>query len=465
MHKALILKILCLLLTAGNLAANHNRRTPIVEAYKSAENSIVNISGKQLVTRRSQSMMDFYNFFGPQRQRQTLQRFELGSGFVVHRDGYIVTNAHVIKTSDSLSVTFINGKEYEAKLISADETKDLAFLKIDSDEKFEAIRLGTSCDIMIGETVIAVGNPFGYSNSVTDGIVSAIGRDIHVQDDFWLRGLIQTSAPINPGNSGGPLLNINGELIGINTAIRQQAQNIGFAIPVDTLTNNLIEMLMPEKLRRVRLGIVIGKMGCAEDGKIEGLEITSVAEDSPARRQGIMRGDLITKIDGSELENFIDFYVKIIDKDVGGDIELECFRPSSGDSHTFNLVLEHRPLPDGKQIFSRFFQMAINELNEQVARQFDFDKSYPMLIITDISTGGVGASAGIRAGDIVISINSSLVENVRDLSVEMEKIKEGDTITLEILRIGRWGGSQVQRRYRVVLEAKQYADVKDKVVL
>jgi serine protease Do len=237
-----------------------DRRTPVVKVYEQTHQAVVNIAGERLV---SSSLWpgfewpDIFDFGGPRYQKQVAV---LGSGMVVHEDGYIITNAHVIKGSEKIKVVFSDGSEFEAKIISGDENKDLAVLKIQVNKKLPFIRLGRSNDLMIGETVVAIGNPYGYANTVTSGVVSAVGRDIQVAEGFWLRGLIQTDAPINPGNSGGPLLNINGELIGINTAIRAEAQNIGFAIPVDTLVDNLSHMLMPEELRRVRLGLVVGGM-------------------------------------------------------------------------------------------------------------------------------------------------------------------------------------------------------------
>ncbi len=470
MRKNFILIALSVLAVIGRAdipATQHSRVTPIVEAYRAAEDTIVNISGKRLVANQPQGLADLYNLFGPQRRqdRYQVQRFELGSGFVVHEDGYIVTNAHVIKSTDKLSVTFINGKEYDAQVISTDEAKDLAFLKVEGEEKFKAIKMGASCDLMIGETVIAVGNPFGYSNSVTNGIVSALGRNIQVRSDFWLRGLIQTSAPINPGNSGGPLLNINGELVGVNTAIRQEAQNIGFAIPVDTLADNLIQMLMPEKLRRVRLGIVIGRMKCSEDEKYHGLSVTSVSPESPAFNQGIEVGDLITEIDGEPVKGFIDFYVKIMGKEVGEKLNLLCYRDADSSMHNFTLVLEHRPIPDGRKICDKFFQMEVSELDAAVAKKFDFSSAYPVLIITAISDGGVASTAGLKAGDVILTAGGKPIENMTDFSLEMEKIQENDTLELQILRVGWWGNSQVQRHYRVQLKAQQHRDIKNKVTL
>ena len=300
---------------SGDEQSGFDRRTPVVKVYQDTHKAVVNIAGERLVSSSAwpgYEWPDIFDFWGPRRQRQIAV---LGSGMVVHEDGYVITNAHVIKSSEKIKVVFSNGSEFAAKIISGDESKDLAVLKIPVDKKLPFVRLGRSNDLMIGETVIAIGNPYGYANTVTSGVVSAVGRDIQVAEGFWLRGLIQTDAPINPGNSGGPLLNINGELIGINTAVRAEAENIGFAIPVDTLIDNLSHMLMPEKLRRVRLGLVMG--GMKKIGEFSGLLVDSVSKTSPADREGISAGDMILEIDGRKLTSVIDFYVKMMDKEIG----------------------------------------------------------------------------------------------------------------------------------------------------
>jgi serine protease Do len=306
---------------------------------------------------------------------------------------------------------------------------------------------------MIGETVIAIGNPYGYANTVTSGVISAIGRDIEVNEGFWLRGLIQTDAPINPGNSGGPLLNVNGELIGVNTAIRAEAQNIGFAIPVDTLADNLSHMLMPEKLRRVRLGLTMGRM--TRVGEITGLVVDSVSKASPADQQGIAAGDVVLDIDGRKLTGIIDFYVKLMGKEVGEPIELTYIRPAAGlQSQTVKLTMQPRPLPDGRALVSRFFGMDVSELTDRVARRFDFEGAYPILIITDVQRRGIARRAGLQAGDLILEINGATVRNVTELSLEMEKVHEGDEVQIKILRIAIGVFGQVQRQYVVTLQAQ-----------
>lgn len=442
----------------------NNRITPIVKAYQKVEQSVVNISG----TRKYRTQRPAYDFFfGPRRfgRKNIVQRFELGSGVVVHEHGYVVTNAHVVETAGDIHVTFSNAKEYKAEVIQVDKSKDLAFLKIDSDEKFQAVELGKSCDILIGETVIAVGNPFGYSSTVTEGIVSAIGRDIQVEKDFWVRGLIQTSAPINPGNSGGPLININGRLIGINTAIRAEAQNIGFAIPVDTMADNLIHMLMPEEMRRVKLGLVIGRMACNED--VHGLKVESVFESSPAQKQGVKPGDLIVSIDGKDVKGFIDFYVKMMEKEIGDKVKIEYVRPNVSLSKRYSAVLEikPRPIPDGVELAREFFQVEIAPLDEDRARKYEFDRTYNVLIVDDVFEDGIAGQAGLRAGDVILQFNNASISNVKELSLAIEKVKEGDEVTLRILRIGWSGRYQVQREYLVKLKATKRKVKKSKYLL
>lgn len=446
---------------AGNVDSNagFDRQTPIVIAYEKTHKAVVNMSGRRLVATSVWPGFDWpdifeeHFFFGP-RYRRKAQLVVLGSGIVIHEDGYMVTNAHVIKDTDQVKVTFSDGSEYSARIISADETKDLAVLKIEAEGKLPFIHLGRSDDLMIGETVIAIGNPYGYAHTLTSGVISALGRDVQVYEDFWLRGLIQTDAPINRGNSGGPLLNINGALVGINTAINPQAQNIGFAIPVDTLADGLVDMLMPEKLRRVRLGLVIGRM--KSSGGHTGLVVDSVVKGSPADEKGVKAGDLLLRIDGRDLYGFIDFYVKMMDKEIGEPIVIEYVtaKGQGRQKRAAKLTMAARPLPDGRQVALEFFQMEVSELTDKVAREFGYASSYPVLIVTDVEKPGQAQKAGITAGDLILQINEATASNLKEFSLEMEKISEGSTATVEILRIVHKRGFEIRRQETVRLEAK-----------
>jgi serine protease Do len=407
---------------------------------------------------------DRFDFWGPRLKAQVTV---LGSGVVVHEDGYIITNAHVMKGAEKTKVVFSDGREFAAEKFSIDESSDLAVLTIPAkppNDKMPVIDLGRSNDLMIGETVIAIGNPYGYSNTVTSGVISALGRDIQVNEGFWLRGLIQTDAPINPGNSGGPLLNVNGELIGINTAIRAEAQNIGFAIPVDTLVDNLSHMLMPERLRRVRLGLVMGRMKTV--GEFTGLVVDSVSKESPADQQGISAGDLVLEIDGGKLSSVVDFYVKMINKEIGQPIAIKYIRPKDPfpETRLAQLTMVARPMPDGRKLARVFFQMEVSELTEQVAQKFEFQRAYPILIITNVEPGGVADRAGLQAGDLIPQVNNATVRNLRELSLEMDKISEGDEVNFGIMRITLRAFGQVQRQYTVTLKAQSKKSIWERLL-
>jgi serine protease Do len=431
-----------------------DRQTPVTKVYRDTNKAVVNIAGERP---RSTSRGRGYQWpnmsepWGPRFQKQVAV---LGSGVVVHEDGYVITNAHLIQGVEKIKVVFSDGREFPARIISADETKDLAVLTISTNEKLPFIHFGRSYDLMIGETVIAIGNPYGFSNTVTSGIVSAVGRDIQVVEGIWLRGLIQTDAPINPGNSGGPLLNVNGDLIGVNTAIRADAQNIGFAIPVDTLADNLSQMLMPEKLRRVRLGLVVGRMKRA--GEYAGLLVDSVSKASPADQKGIFAGDIILEIDGRKLTNVLDFYIKMMDKQIGEPIEIRYIRPADTrlQIRSVKLTMLARPLPDGRKLVSEFFQMEVSELTQRVALKFGFESAYPILIVTGVDPKGIAGRAGLAPGDLILEMNNATVRNLRELSLEMEKVNEDDLVEIKIMRIRIGVFGQVQRPYRARLKAQ-----------
>jgi len=444
-------------MTPDSRAAN-TRRTPVVEVYERTAKAVVNISGQRVVeTSIWPNWPDAFGFGGPRYQQQVKV---LGSGVVVHEDGFIVTNAHVVEGAEKIKVIFADGQEFLAEVIRAEQNRDLAVLSIKPPQKLSTIDLGRSDDLMIGETVIAIGNPYGYSNTVTSGVISALGRDIQVSEGFWLRGLIQTDAPINPGNSGGPLFNVFGELIGINTAIRAEAQNIGFAIPVDTLVRNLSSMLMPEKLRRVRLGLVMGPLKTA--GSYRGVSVEAVAKGSPADEGGIQANDLILEIDGSRMTGVIDFYVKVMRKQIGEPIEIGYVRPIEAPLRirTARLTLADRPLPDGAKLASTLFQMEVSELTPSVARRFGFDGAYPVLIVTDVTDGSVASRGGLSPGDLILQTNRTTVRNMNEFSVEMEKVSTGDKVEFEILRISVGLFGQIQRRYVVQLKATPVASIK-----
>jgi serine protease Do len=290
---------------AGAPETEPMRRSRVVEAVERARPAVVNISTEQVVIQRPLPVDPFFDeffrdFFDSRPRRST--RRSLGSGVIVRGDGTILTNEHVILRGGRIHVTLADGGEYEAKLVGRDPDADLAVLRIDAG-RVPYIALGSSGDLMIGETVIAIGNPFGLSHTVTTGVVSATKRTLQTGGRTFT-DFIQTDASINPGNSGGPLLNILGELIGINTAIYGNAQGIGFAIPVDRVRRSLDSLVSgrrqpetdPNQLAWEQLGIQV-----RDDDR--GLAVARVRDGSAADRVGVQRGDRLLGLDGDALDS------------------------------------------------------------------------------------------------------------------------------------------------------------------
>ncbi len=306
-----ILTLVLALLAGGAHAAAPEtdplRRSRVVEAVDRASPAVVNISTEQTVVQRPVPFGDpffeqfFRDFFDARPRRST--RTSLGSGVIVRDDGTILTNEHVILRGGRIHVTLSDGREFDAKLVGRDPDSDLAVLRIDTGRSLPFIALGSSDDLMIGETVIAIGNPFGLSHTVTTGVVSAIKRSLRTGGRTYT-DFVQTDASINPGNSGGPLLNILGELVGINTAIYGSGQGIGFAIPVDRARRVLGDLVSgkkaaapdPNHLAWEMLGLQVR----AADG---GLVVSRVRAGSVAERIGIERGDVLLGIDGEALDS------------------------------------------------------------------------------------------------------------------------------------------------------------------
>ncbi len=407
------------------------RRTPVVEVFEKTHGAVVNISSTKIVRiRRSLSPFDrffedFDHFLGPRIRKY--KTTSVGSGFVIHETGYLVTNAHVVDRTTDVRITFDDQTSYDAVSVAQDRDHDLALLKIDANRPLPVIRLGDSSDLMIGETVIAIGNPLGYQHTLTTGVVSATKRDLELTDEKTHRpvlyaGLIQTDASINPGNSGGPLLNVLGELIGINTAIRSDAQNIGFAIPVNTLKELLPMMVSNELRNRFSLGLSIN----------DKRQIVEILKGSPVARSGLKVGDTITQVNGTPVESDFEFYIQLLGHRPGEVVLLDAER--SGMQRTARVLLQERPRPDGKQLAEKKLGISLEPLTRASARQLGL-RVNTGLLITKVQRASPAHREGIARGDILTALGRYYVTDLDEVGQILDGKGAGDRIYIRILRV------------------------------
>jgi serine protease Do len=414
------------------------------------KHSVVNISTTQVIKRSplqpffgpNQPFGDFFgrdffkHFFGnvPQGEMKT---HALGSGFVISRDGFILTNNHVIDKATEIKVKLESGKEYDAKVIGHDPKTDLALIQVKLDESFPTpAPLGDSGAIRVGDWVMAVGNPFGLGQTVTTGIISAKGRIIGAgpYDDF-----LQTDAAINPGNSGGPLCNMKGEVIGINTAIIAQGQGIGFAIPIN-MAKDLLPQLKKGKVIRGWLGVTIqditpdlAKSFGFKSSK--GALVSSVAKGSPAENAGLLRGDVILRFNGKEIENTHILSQLAAATAPNTPVKIDILR--NGKSETITLTIGTMPAEEQKMISPKKetnWGMAVQELTPQLAEQLGLESGTTGVVISDIESGSPASEAGLRPGDLIREINRNGIENLDDYRHALKQTKKGDNLLLLIKR-------------------------------
>ncbi len=410
-----------------------SRVTPVVEAYRQASPAVVNISTITPV-KMSWRMFgggdDPFEEFMPKLYRRTVPVTSLGSGFLIHEDGYIVTNAHVVRRAQKITVTLSDKATFEADVIAATAGHDLAVLKVrdPGKRKFEFLRLGRSDDLLIGETVITIGNPMGYQNTCTTGVLSGLRRKLEYHGGLAYDKLLQVDAPINPGNSGGPLLNINGELIGINTAIRADAQGIGFAIPVDLLSQDLPKLLDFERLKRLVIGLSVAQRHA---GDVDELVVTAVAAGSPAKAAGCEVGDTLVEMDGRKLNQLPEYQVAMLRAIPTQTVKLKCRR--GGEAMQFDIKVKARPRPDGVALTKKYFGLEFKAITPAFARQMRLPVEAGMLI-TNVESGTAAEELGIRRGDILFQFGRWYVTDLNRLGAILEDVKPGDDLRIGIIR-------------------------------
>lgn len=386
-----LLAIACVL-PAWPVSGSELRVTPIVKAYQQVRPSVVNIRGEKTLTTP-----------GPEVPAGEAGRRVngMGTGVIIDPRGYIVTNFHVVDGVREIQVTLDDGQRYIARLLARDTETDLAVIKIEAPQSLPVVTLGTSSDLMPGETVIAVGNAFGYENTVTRGIVSALHRAVQVSDAQFYDDLIQTDAPINPGNSGGPLLNIDGQMIGINVAVRAGAQGIGFAIPVDKVLDVAAQLMAASRATALWHGVELPH-GPAQ---AQGLRVQGVEPESPAAESGLQPGDLVESVEGEAIERSIDFERALMDHKPGDALNVEIVR--DGEPLALTLVLAGRAaeVPPAADPIWDVFGLGLETIPAQTFRQQFKTRYRGGLLVEAVRADGPAAKQGIRKGDVLVGMH------------------------------------------------------------
>jgi serine protease Do len=401
------------------------RRTVTVEVVRKTKDAVVNISTTKSVPRRVGGFGGNDPFWFPFDDGQIVQvpANSLGSGFLLHPDGYVVTNHHVIDRARQINVELADGRKLRAELISSDVESDLAILKVtDKDGKlFPAMELGDSADLMIGEPVIAVGNPLGFSHSVSTGIVSAVHRNLKDgRDRVLLSDLVQTDAAINPGNSGGPLLNAYGQVIGINTAIRGDAQNIGFAVPVNKLRDLIPDLMRPAAVTKVDVQLKLTERRRTTEPAGVQCEVVATRPDG--------RTAVLKSVGGRACGNIVDAYAALLKANAGEALELEW-----EGGRRESLTPKPTPLPDAVVQARKRLGIGIQALTPLLAERFKLSVEEGLLV-TEVVQGGVAEKAGLEPGDVVVQLGRYRVRRLEEFGALIEHLPEHGRVRVGVMR-------------------------------
>ena len=421
--------LVAVLLTVGSTPARADmarRRNEVVEVVQKVSPAVVFIGTEQEVEspfRGRRSVME--DFFGAPPQAQRAQG--LGSGVLVDPSGIIITNDHVIRGASAIHVVLADGRELEAEVVGSDANNDVAVLKVKSKEPLPAAKLGTSADLMIGETVVAIGSPFGLSKTVTSGVVSATGRTFKA-DGRTYNDFIQTDAAINPGNSGGPLLNVDGDVIGINTAIFASAQGIGFAIPADKVRRIMDELTRFGKVRPAWVGLEVQGLSprlARQLGwdRTYGVVATDVEPGSPAEQAGVRRGDVLAEMGGSRISDAEDYITRARGYPARAAFPLVVFR-------------------EGAQ---RTLQVTPTEFPPQLVEALGWNRLglrvKPVrgaMAVQAVRPGSAADDVGLEPGDLIMRVNNQPVAEPASFQ-EALLTARGTRSVLLLVRRGRYG--------------------------
>jgi serine protease Do len=426
------------------------------DIVRSVSPAVVNISTKKTVKGDSSPFSHFFDPFEdlfehfemPRKKRE----MSLGSGVLVSSDGFIITNSHVVEKADEIKVTLMDKREFKGKIVGSDSKTDIAVIKIKADG-LPSIQWGDSDTMQVGEFVLAFGNPFGFSHTVTMGIVSAVGRaNVGIADyeDF-----IQTDAAINPGNSGGPLVNIQGKLIGVNAAIFSRTggyQGIGFAVPSNMAESVMNQLRDEGKVTRGWIGVTIQDITpelAKEFGikKPAGALVSDVFKGSPAKRSGLKRGDVIIELNGRKVKDVVSLRNMVAQSKVGSTINMKIIR--SKKDHTLKVNVTELPeniakltskKPEENMVENNALTgFSVTDLTPGIAKQLGISRDENGVVIVRVEPYSAAEEAGLKKGDVIQEMNRKVINNLRDFNNIASSITEGDTVLLFINR----GGSRI----------------------
>ena len=403
------------------------RRDATVKAVEKVLPTIVNIQTEILVERR-----DFYNdllwdFFGPYyRKSPTRSPYSLGSGVIIDDAGYVLTNTHVIQRADRIEVVLQDGRKFEAQPFAGDEQSDVALLRILAEEgtEFPAVNFAQPDDLLLGETVIALGNPFGLGSSISKGILSSKNRRPEVEGmPLDVADWLQTDAAINPGNSGGPLINLNGDMIGLNVAVYKDAQGIGFAIPMKRVTEALGEIFMPEFLSGLWFGAQI-------DAGKEPLTVSAVQSGAPADDAGLRSGDRILAVNGTPVKNIIDYFNELTKSGAKHNVELSLLR--NGSPHTAVVQLKPEESHFNADLIRERTGMTLQPLTQELRTYFSLRGVYGF-IVANVDPNSPASRARIQESFIITGFEGRPLQSITEAAKLIESVPGGQTITLRTL--------------------------------
>lgn len=433
--------------------------SPFVKAASDVTPAVVNISAEIKIVRERRGLdfqfegpfedffKDFFRDLPPVIGKSQI----LGSGVIIDPEGYIITNNHVIKDADKIVVRLMNKKEYketQVKVIGRDSRTDLALLKIDAKESLPAARLGNSDDIKVGDWAIAIGNPFALEGTVTVGVISAKGRSgISLPEGPVYQSFIQTDAAINPGNSGGPLIDIHGEVIGINTAITSTGMSpgnigIGFAIPINLARKIVADLKARGKVVRGYLGVY--PQAITEDLKesmhlagTEGVLLGEVVPNTPAGNAGLKDGDVITEFNNKKVVDVESFRLMVAETPVGTEVPLKIIR--EGKTMTVRAKLTEMPeevAAKPPEEIKAEFGLRVADVNSDEGKTLGINEKQGVVII-DVTPGSPGDEAGLKKGDVILKIDLKAIRNVADYERISRGLKKGRAVAFQVKRGGR----------------------------